>query len=91
MCIVPLVADLYVQMLNSIISTPSTTGHGRNGYYFAENGECYMYDISKEIQTVMVDMGLSSGSEPTQFTDEECQKYLRVCTTQIITVVFHLI
>lgn len=54
-------------------------GHGHNGYYFPENGEYKMYDVSKEVQAILVKFGIvkssESNSEPTPYTEEEYGKY----------------
>jgi len=54
------------------------TGHGREGYYFGENGEHYLYDVGKTVGRVLVDLGKSNRAEPTTFKKEEIEKYFRV-------------
>lgn len=71
------VADLYVILYDSIMANPET-GHGRNGYYFGENGEHRMYDVSKEIARLLVKAGKSQSAEPTPLTEEESEKLLGV-------------
>jgi len=67
-------ADLFIVLYNSIRSNPST-GHGRNGYYFGENGEHSLYEISRAIGEAFVALGKGNNPEPTTFTDEEVKKY----------------
>ncbi len=54
---------------------PSETPHGREGFFFAENGEHTWYSISKEISRVLVQMGIGYSDEPTTFTKGELIKY----------------
>lgn len=68
-------ADLYIVLYDAIVKNPATVGHGRDGYYFAENGEYSWYEVSKEIGKAMVELGLSKSEEPTTFTTEELIKY----------------
>lgn len=68
-------ADLYIVLFDAITSTPDKVGHGREGIYFAENGEHKWYDISKEIARAFVELGISDKSEPDTFTDEELVKH----------------
>ncbi|KAI9061683.1 NAD-P-binding protein [Trametes sanguinea] len=50
-------------------------GHGKEGYYFAENGEHRLYDVAKQIGQVLKDFGLADTEEPSTFTQEELDKY----------------
>ncbi|RDB25574.1 Uncharacterized protein C2A9.02 [Hypsizygus marmoreus] len=68
------VADLYVVLYDAIISNPAT-GHGREGIYFAENGEISLYDVGVAISKVLVELGRGKSAEPTPFTEEEVDKY----------------
>ncbi|KAF9531405.1 NAD(P)-binding protein [Crepidotus variabilis] len=67
------VAQLYVTLLDSIRKNPST-GHGRDGYYFGENGEHTLYEVSKAIGDVLVAEGKADNREPTPFTKAELEK-----------------
>jgi len=67
--------DLYITLFDAIVNDPEKVGHGREGFYFGENGEHPWYDISKEIARVLHEKGLSKTDEPTSFTDEELIKY----------------
>jgi hypothetical protein len=72
-----LAADLYITVFNSLRSNPFT-GHGREGYYFGENGENKFYDVGKAIGQALVDFGISKNPEPTTYTKEELDKYFWV-------------
>ncbi|KAI0342692.1 NAD(P)-binding protein [Trametopsis cervina] len=68
-------ADLYITLYDGAVSGSDALGHGRNGYYFGENGEHPWYDISKEIGRLFVQRGFSKTAEPTAFSVEELIKY----------------
>ncbi|KAG7089743.1 hypothetical protein E1B28_011397 [Marasmius oreades] len=69
-------ADLYSILYDSISSNP-TTGHGREGFYFGENGEHSLYEAAKGIGEALVKLGKAETSEPNSFTEEEVTKYFR--------------
>ncbi|PPQ67531.1 hypothetical protein CVT25_006072 [Psilocybe cyanescens] len=68
------VADLYIVLFNSI-RVDASTGHGREGIYFGENGEHRMYQVAKAIAEALVTLGRSDNPEPSSFTKEETDKY----------------
>ncbi|KAH9947915.1 NAD-P-binding protein [Amylocystis lapponica] len=69
------VVDLYIILLDNILSgTP--VGHGREGFYFGENGEHSLYDISRAIGAAMVELGKAKTDEVTSFSKAELDKYL---------------
>jgi hypothetical protein len=72
------VSDLYIVLLKSAVSNPATTGHGREGFYFGENGEHSLFEISQEISKVLVELGKGKSAEPTTFSEEEVVKYFGV-------------
>jgi len=67
------IADLYIVLYDSIVSNP-TTGHGRAGFYFGENGEYTLYEVSKGISEAMLALGKGKTLEPTPFTEEEYKR-----------------
>ncbi|KAI0091097.1 NAD-P-binding protein [Irpex rosettiformis] len=67
--------DLFIILYDAVVSNPEKIGHGRDGFYFGENGEHLWYDISKAIGKVLVKRGISKSDEPTSFTTEELVKY----------------
>lgn len=72
------VADLYILLFNTIIVRPEYAAHGRDGFYFAENGEHTMYQVGKAICEGMNVMGVHSELEPSAFTQEELVNYFGV-------------
>ena len=71
------VADLYIDLYNAIHSD-RPVGRGREGFYFGENDEGCMYDVSEAICQALAEMGKGKSPEPTSFTKEEIHRYLRV-------------
>ncbi|KAG6915102.1 hypothetical protein DXG01_013422 [Tephrocybe rancida] len=69
------VADLYNLLYESIKTNPAGTGHGREGYYFGENGSHTLYEVGKAIADELVALGSAKSHEPTPFTREEIDKY----------------
>lgn len=69
------VVDLYILLFDAVLTNPENVGHGREGYFFVENGEFRWYDLSKAIGEALVEAGLAKSSEPTSFSDEELIKY----------------
>lgn len=67
-------ADLFIVIFNATLTDPKTA-HGREGFYFGENGEHVLADISKAIGQAMVRLGKAKTAEPTTFTEEEVVKY----------------
>ncbi|KAI0789836.1 hypothetical protein C8Q75DRAFT_762663 [Abortiporus biennis] len=69
------VADLYIVILNALLTNPDSVGHGREGYYFGENGEHTWYELCKEISKALYELGRGKIPEPTAFTTDELVKY----------------
>jgi hypothetical protein len=70
LCTLSLVADLYIVLYDSIVSNPATA-HGRQGFYFGENGEYTQYEAAKAISEALLAYGKVEISEPTALTEEE--------------------
>jgi len=64
---------LYIVLYDAIVSNPAT-GHGRTGFYFGENGEYTLYEVSKTIAEAMLALGMGKTLEPTPYTEEEYKK-----------------
>lgn len=75
--ILSLVADLYITVFDFARSNP-LTGHGREGFYFGENGETSYLNVVNAIGQAMVELGISKSAEPTSYTKEEMDKYFGV-------------
>ncbi|KAI0783990.1 hypothetical protein BC629DRAFT_541283 [Irpex lacteus] len=68
-------ADFFIVLYDAIVSNPEKVDHGRNGFYFGENGEVSWYSISKALGKSLVKRGLIKSDEPSTFTDEELIEY----------------
>lgn len=73
-------ADFYIILYDSIKHNPAT-GHGREGFYFGENGEHTLYQIGKAVSEALFEIGKGKSSEPTTFSKEEIEKYFNVRQT----------
>ncbi|KAF7791748.1 hypothetical protein EIP86_002772 [Pleurotus ostreatoroseus] len=69
------VGDLYMTIFDAATRRPAETPHGREGFFFVENGEHTWYSISKEISRILVQKGIGYSGEPTAFTVDELVKY----------------
>ncbi|KAG6825253.1 hypothetical protein H0H93_000927, partial [Arthromyces matolae] len=69
------VADLYTVLYDSIKKNPSGTGHGREGYYFGENGTHVLSDVGKAIAQTLSKHGKGT-ADSIPFNPEEVEKYL---------------
>jgi nucleoside-diphosphate-sugar epimerase len=77
------VATLYLAVFDAARKGPDATGHGRQGYYFGENGEYNVGELSQAIAKLLYEAGLGKSPEATPFTDDELTKYLGVGPTAI--------
>jgi len=71
------VANLYIHIFDAVNSNRSP-GHGREGYYFGENGEHTLYDLAKQIGYILVKFNKSTFQDPATFTQDEIVKYFGV-------------
>ena len=62
-------ADLYIVLYDAILE--GKAGHGREGFYFGENGHYLFKDVSAKIGEALYDLGVSKTPEPNVFTEEE--------------------
>lgn len=70
--------DFYSILFNLIRDAPESVAHGREGYYFLENGNYSFYQLARSIAEALVQVGKGTNSEPSTFTDEEIQEYFDV-------------
>ena len=70
-------ADFYEILFDATLSDPDLA-HGREGYYFAENGEYTLHDVAKAYSQALYDLGKGKGPEPTAYSADEVQKYFGV-------------
>lgn len=67
-------ADFYLILFNAALEKRENIPHGREGFYYSENGEHTWYDLCKTITKELHAKGASKTHEPTTFTDEELIK-----------------
>ncbi|KAI0822502.1 NAD-P-binding protein [Trametes gibbosa] len=63
-------ADLYLVVFNAALAGRENVPHGRDGMYYAENGEHTWYDLCKTIAKELSSYGVGT-DKPTTFSDEE--------------------
>ena len=60
--------------MTMLLTEPDKVGTGREGYYFAENGEYLHYDLTMVITKALFELGAINSDEPVRFlTEEEVQ------------------
>ncbi|KAG6857218.1 hypothetical protein H0H87_007637 [Tephrocybe sp. NHM501043] len=67
------VTDLFILIFDQAL-TRKDLGHGRQGFYFGENGEYVMWNIAKAVAQTLHDAGKIKSSMPSSFTEEEMQQ-----------------
>ena len=70
-------ADFYEILFDATLSDPNLA-HGREGYYFAENGEYRLHDVAKAYSQALYDLGKGKSPEPTTYSADEVEKYFGV-------------
>lgn len=69
------VSDLFIVVYESALS--GEAAHGREGFYFGENGEHKMYDVAKAIARALHELGKGRSPEPESFTEEDYKRFGR--------------
>jgi len=72
------IATLYTTVFDAATEGPDETGHGREGFYFGENGEYIMGELSQAVAKLLFEIGRGKNPEATVFTDEELDKYFGI-------------
>jgi len=67
-------ADMYEILFDATLADPNLA-HGREGYYFAENGEYKLHDVAKAYSQALYDLGRGKSPDPTTYSDQEVQQY----------------
>lgn len=80
------VAEMYEILLDATLSD-ANLAHGREGYYFAENGEYRLYDVAKAYSQALHDLGKGKSPEPTTYSTDEVQKYFGVITSFLVDLI----
>ncbi|KAF9265166.1 hypothetical protein L218DRAFT_943043 [Marasmius fiardii PR-910] len=66
---------LYDLLLDSILKSPTTTPHGREGIFFAHSDESELCDLSRRIAEVLFKLGNSATDEPSTFAENELEPF----------------
>ncbi|RPD78127.1 NAD-P-binding protein [Lentinus tigrinus ALCF2SS1-7] len=64
------IVHLYEVIWDAIL-TGKKIGHGKEGYYFGENGEHRLHDVGKAIGKALKELRIAETDEPSTFTKEE--------------------
>ncbi|KAF8968165.1 hypothetical protein BDZ97DRAFT_458986 [Flammula alnicola] len=59
---------------------PDGVAHGREGFYFCENGEHTLYQVGKAIAEALITVRKAANPEPSTFTPEEINEYFKGST-----------
>ena len=65
------VADLYMLLTQRLVHDPDSVSHGREGIYFAENGEHTHADLAIHLGQTLYKLGAVSTAEPVRFVTAE--------------------
>ena len=65
------VADLYMLLTPRLVHDPDSVSHGREGIYFAENGEHTHADLATHLGQTLFKLGAVSTAEPVRFVTAE--------------------
>ena len=57
--------------MQHLVESPETVSHGREGYYFAENGEHTHADLATHLGQTLFKLGAVSTAEPVRFVTAE--------------------
>ncbi|KAA1473464.1 NAD(P)-binding protein [Dentipellis sp. KUC8613] len=70
------VAQMFITVFDAVLgSKGQSVAHGREGFYYVENGEYELMDVSKEVAKVFYDLGIQKTPDIKPFTEEEKAKY----------------
>ncbi|KAF8994636.1 hypothetical protein BDQ17DRAFT_1311401 [Cyathus striatus] len=70
-------SSFYITLLDAILSDKDV-GHGREGFFFGENGEHTLYQVGEAIAKALFEIGIGKSLQPITFTKEETDKYFGV-------------
>ncbi|KAG6831796.1 hypothetical protein H0H92_007473 [Tricholoma furcatifolium] len=68
------VTDLFILIFDHVLSHKDI-GHGREGFYFGENGEYVMWNAAKAVAQTLHDAGKVKTSLPSSYTEEEMRRF----------------
>ncbi|KAH9856647.1 NAD-P-binding protein [Lenzites betulinus] len=69
------IAELYIGMLDALLTTPEKVSHGREGYFFGAAGELSTGTTLKALAQALFDLGLTKSPEPSYYNLEQMAQY----------------
>jgi nucleoside-diphosphate-sugar epimerase len=77
------ISQFYVKLLEGVVDSDTSSStvqkikkyHGKEGYYFVENGEHTLHCVSAKIGEILHKKGLVDSSTPKPLTDDEVKEY----------------
>jgi hypothetical protein len=63
--------DLYMILYDAILKNSEGVAHGREGFYFGENGDYTFLQANTTIGEALFALGKSKVAEPSQYTETE--------------------
>ncbi|KZP08848.1 NAD(P)-binding protein [Athelia psychrophila] len=67
------VVDFYIILLDAVLSNPATS-HGREGFYFTDNGEFTHREVVDAVSSALAARGVVKLAEPTPFAEDDFKK-----------------
>ncbi|KAI0668323.1 NAD-P-binding protein [Trametes maxima] len=67
--------DMYIRLLDTLLNNPDKVSHGREGYFFAENGENSAGELLQVIANTLFALGRINTPELVPCTHEDMEKY----------------
>ncbi|KAI0368802.1 NAD-P-binding protein [Pilatotrama ljubarskyi] len=68
-------ADLFINLLDALLSSPDKVSHGREGYFFAENDEASTAEVLQVLAKILFEMGRIKTAELVPYAEDELAKY----------------
>ncbi|KAI0360215.1 NAD-P-binding protein [Trametes cingulata] len=68
-------ADLYIKLLDTLLSNPDQVSHGREGYFIAVNGETSTGEFLQVVAKILFELGRIKTAEVVPYTQDELAKY----------------
>lgn len=68
-------AEQFIVLFDKIVSGSDEAGHGREGFYFGENGEYTWLELAQAVGEALFEKGFTKTPEASTFTTEDLVKY----------------
>lgn len=72
------VADLFYRLFDAVTKDPQGTPHGKNGYYFANEGVFTMYEYTTAIGETLKRLGKIQDAIPKSLNGEQLKEFFTV-------------